>query len=77
MAYDIPTENNGARDMIRNILKSLNFLQIQKSVYLYPYDCEEIIEYIRQIYKISENVSLLIAGSLEEEEAYKEYFDLT
>ena len=76
VAYDIPKEKDGIRDHIRGILKEIGFLQIQKSLYLYPYECEEVIEFIRQIYKVDEHVSLLVIGSLEQEEAYKEYFDL-
>lgn len=76
VAYDIPTDKGGKRNAIRSCLKEIGFYQIQKSVYLYPYDCEEMIEYLRQIYNIEEYVSLLVVGSLEQEEAYKEYFDL-
>ena len=76
VAYDIPKEKDGIRDHIRGILKEMGFLQIQKSLYIYPYDCEEVIEFVRQVYRVAEHVSLLVVGSLEEEEAYKDYFNL-
>lgn len=76
VTYDVPKESKRARDALRETLKRLGFLQLQKSVYLYPYPCSEVIEFIRQVYGIGENVTLLTVGYLENEEAYKEFFNL-
>lgn len=76
VAYDIPKEKKGARDAIRSTLKELGFLELQKSVYLFPYPCHEMIEFLREIYGVGEHVTYLTIGYLEEEDAYKRYFDL-
>lgn len=76
VTYDVPKTKNNARDAIRKTLKKLGFLQLQKSVYLYPYPCEDAIDFLRELYGIGENVTLLTVGYLENEEVYKEYFSL-
>lgn len=76
VTYDVPEGKNAAREAIRSTLKRLNFLQLQKSVYLYPHPCQDVIDYLRELYSVGENVTLLTVGQLEGEEAYREYFDL-
>lgn len=76
VAYDIPKASSRARDALRTTLKRLGFLQLQKSVYLYPYPCGEAVEFIRQLYNVGEHVVLLTVGYLESEEAYRQYFKI-
>ncbi|TSC89429.1 MAG: phenylacetic acid degradation operon negative regulatory protein [Microgenomates group bacterium Gr01-1014_5] len=76
ITYDIPKGKDAAREAIRTTLKRLNFHQLQKSVYLYPYPCEEVVMFLRELYDIGENVKILTVGQLEDEEAYKEYFNM-
>lgn len=76
VTYDVPKGKDAAREAIRTTLKRLNFHQLQKSVYLYPYPCDEVVTFLRELYDIGENVKILTVGQLEDEEAYKEYFDL-
>src|SRR3990167_971424 len=56
--------------------KRMKFLQIQKSVYLTPYPCENEIEFIRSYLGVAENTKLLTVGMLEHQETYREYFGL-
>ncbi|MAG60046.1 hypothetical protein CMO96_04635 [Candidatus Woesebacteria bacterium] len=76
VAYDIPKEKNSARDALRATLKRFNFLELQKSVYLYPYPCADMVEFIRELYGVGEHVTFLTVGNLEDENAYKEHFKL-
>lgn len=76
VAYDIPDQKKGASNALQHTLKQLGFLRLQKSVYLYPYPCSEIIEFLRAVYGVGEHVTYLTLGFLEDEEAYKEYFGL-
>lgn len=76
VVYDIPTEKNLARDALRTTLKRLEFFELQESVYLYPYPCSDAVEFIREIYDVGENVTLLTVGYLEDEDVYKGYFGL-
>lgn len=76
VTYDIPGDKNAAREALRSTLKRLNFYQLQKSVYLYPYPCQDVVDFLRELYNIGEDVTILTVGRLEGADAYKEYFDL-
>ncbi len=75
--YDVSESKKQRRRLFQKILKKLELLQLQKSVYLTPYPCENEIEYLRQIYTIGSEVVLLTVSGLENEQAYKKYFGLT
>lgn len=74
--YDIPKGKKMQADAFRNLLKKMNFLKIQKSVYLTPYDCKNEIEFLKALYTIEEEVTVLIVTGLEAEQAYRQYFGL-
>lgn len=74
--YDVDESKKYLRDVFQLMLRKLEFLQLQKSVYLTPYPCENEIEYLRQIYDLGKNVAILTINGLENEQAYKEYFGL-
>lgn len=74
--YDIPDDKKAARDSFRLLLKRLKLQQLQKSVYLTPYPCNEEIAFIREFYGISKFVQVLTISGLENEEAYLGYFGL-
>jgi len=74
--YDIPDSKISAREVFRKLLRSLEFLKLQESVYLTPYPCEEEIELLRNYYDIIKDVILLTVSGIEQEEAYKNYFKI-
>lgn len=76
VAYDIPRDRSRGRDAMRETLKKLGFYQLQESVYLYPYPCEDVIDFIKEFYGVGDNVTLLTISGLEESDAYRDYFDI-
>lgn len=74
--YDIYSKKKNERKMFYKMLKQLKFLKLQRSVYLTPYQCQDEIEYLRQICNIDSEVLMLTASGLENETAYKEYFGI-
>lgn len=74
--YDISKFKRNQQTAFRYILKYINFLLLQKSVYLTPYPCEEQITYLREYFGIGEEVILIRADKIENEEIYKQYFGL-
>jgi hypothetical protein len=75
--YDIPDSGKHWRDAIKSTLKTIGFYQIQKSVYIYPYSCFEQIEFIREYYSVGKQLQYMLVDQIEDDEAYKTYFDLT
>lgn len=76
VGYDIPKEKTMAQHALRRMLKNLGFLRLQKSFYIYPYPCKEIIEFLREVYGVGECVTFLTTGFLEDEEFFLEHFSL-
>lgn len=74
--YDVPENRRNFRDTIRDFLKDLGFLEIQRSVYLLPYPCQEQIEFLRSFYGLGENIKIIWAYKIENEKAYREYFGI-
>lgn len=74
--YDIAKFKKNQVSAFRNILKYINFFRLQKSVYLTPYPCEEQIIYLREYFGIGEEVLLIRADKIENENFYKQYFGL-
>src|SRR3989338_3168112 len=68
--YDIAKFKKNQQSAFRNIIKRINMLQIQKSVYLTPFPCQEEIEYLRGYFGISDEVILIRADRIENEAAY-------
>lgn len=74
--YDIPAPMKKASDSFRIFLRKLEFLQIQRSVYLTPYPCNEEIEFLKHLYHIEKYVTILTISKIEGEEAYRRYFGI-
>lgn len=60
--FDIPEKHRVARDVFRSKIKKIGFYELQHSVFAFPYECENEIEYIIETYKISKWVRF---GTLE------------
>lgn len=75
--YDVAKNKRASSESFRRMLRKLGFLQLQKSVYLTPYRCEEQIEYLRQLFDIGSQVKILTVRYLEEEAAYRRYFGIS
>lgn len=59
LIFDIPSEKNMIRDAFRNTVKKFGFYQMQKSVWVYPYPCEDEILFLATRYGITDNVEVL------------------
>lgn len=74
--YDISKFRTRQQRMFRRMLKKLNMLPLQKSVYLNPYPCKNEVDFLREYFGVGEEVLYIIAEKLEHEEVYQKYFGL-
>lgn len=65
--FDIPKDKKALRDIVRNRLIRLGFCQLQKSVFVYPYDCQEVIQNLKYIYNLGPYLQYIVAESIETE----------
>jgi CRISPR/Cas system-associated endoribonuclease Cas2 len=75
--FDIPERRRGTRERLRRTMRECGFLQIQKSVWLSPYDCEELVALIKAELRIGRDALYVIADSIENDEWIKEHFGLS
>lgn len=74
--YDVKEQKKHLRDIFRGTLKSLGFYQLQESVWVYPYQCEKHIAFLREYYNVGNEVLYVEARKMEDDSSYKEYFGL-
>ncbi|MFC1751729.1 hypothetical protein ACFLY5_01120 [Patescibacteria group bacterium] len=75
--FDIPEKRRKARNALRSKLRELGFVELQKSVLVYPYPCEDEIEFIVEFFKIRWYVRYAEISKLTNEEELKLHFGLT
>lgn len=72
--FDIPETQKKNRDTFRHKLLSLGFIQIQKSVYVFPYECTSEIQTLTGLLRISQNVTIMVSEIIQGEEKIIEHF---
>jgi len=56
IAFDIPNEFKKGRDALRYRARKAGFYEMQKSLFLYPYDCKKEIEDFVRMFKLEKYV---------------------
>ncbi|KKW37252.1 MAG: Transcriptional regulator, PaaX family [Candidatus Adlerbacteria bacterium GW2011_GWB1_54_7] len=74
--FDIPEKRRGVRDRIRALVVRLGFLRLQDSVWVYPYDCEELVTLLKTDLKIGRAVLYVIADAIEFDKPLRQHFSL-
>lgn len=64
IVFDIPETERYGRDALRDKLKYLGVYSLQKSVFVYPFDCQEAIMSLASFYNISDYVEVFLARSV-------------
>jgi len=79
LMFDIPTKPkiyNQAREALRSKIKELGFHQMQKSAWAYPYECEDEILFIAEIFNVQKHIEIITAEKLLHEEQIKRFFKM-
>lgn len=74
--FDVPEIQRNKRDYLRRFLSKIGFYRYQKSVYLYPFECEKEIILIKKIVEGGKYMKYIIAEKIEDEEEIKTFFNL-
>ncbi len=76
--FDLKTEKTKERDAIRLMLKRCGFIFLQKSVWVYPYDCSSEIEFLRSFFQLEEEeFRLVVSGDIGGDDYLRRHFRLT
>lgn len=72
--FDIPEKLKLNRDAFRLRLKRMNFLQVQKSVYVFPFECTPEVSLLSKSLDITKYVTIMISEIIQGEDRIIEYF---
>ncbi len=75
LMFDIPEKRRADRESLRRKLKDMGFLLFQKSAWLYPYSCENEIDFLAEGLKLGEYLNLLTV-KIENDEPLRARFSL-
>lgn len=74
--FDIPERRRGVRNRLRLFMQEYGFVRLQDSVWIYPYDCEDLIALAKANFKIGFDVLYMIVEHLERDKYLREHFKL-
>ena len=72
--FDIPNKYKQAREALRCKIKELGLRQLQKSVWIYPYDCEDEILFVAEAFEVQKYIEIITAERLLHSKVIKSYF---
>lgn len=75
--FDVPERQRAARMKLRGLLGQLGFYRLQDSVWVHPFDCEEIVALIKTHFRLGLGVRYLIADAIEFDQPLRKHFGLS
>jgi DNA-binding transcriptional regulator PaaX len=76
ITFDIKEFKRKTRNQLRNWLEHLGFVKLQNSVWVFPYECREVIILLKSHFKIGKEVLYMTVDSIENDRWLKEEFGL-
>jgi CRISPR-associated endonuclease Cas2 len=77
LVFDIPETRKRSRNQVRLTLTNLGFRRLQDSVWVYPYDCEDLIMVLKADLKLGRDVLYVIADRIENDKELKNHFRIS
>ncbi|MFH1744631.1 MAG: hypothetical protein ABH881_00485 [bacterium] len=74
--FDIPEDKKQARDALRSKFKHLGMLQLQKSVFIYPFDCKKEIDFVSDFFEVGDDILYLEAEIKDIGSKLKKFFNV-
>ncbi len=76
LIFDIPEKRKPLRIKLRETLRTIGFERLQDSVWIYPFDCEELITLLKADFHVGDDVIYMIVDSIERDEKFRRHFNL-
>lgn len=74
--FDVWEKTRSKRDNLRYEIKNFGFLQLQRSVWIYPYECAEFIELLKTDLSFGKNIRYIVVEKLDHDKNLRKYFKL-
>ena len=76
VVFDIPEKRRNARDALRRKLRELDFYELQKSVFIHPFECRDEIDFIAEVFQIRPHLRYGILENITNEAELVKHFKL-
>ena len=63
--FDIPEKKRGIRKQVATLFNQAGFYRLQDSVWIYPYDCEDVIGLLKTDFGVGKEILYVIANEIE------------
>jgi len=77
LIFDIPERQRILRTQIRRTILSVGFMKLQKSVWVYPYDCEELVTLLKTDQNLRCFVLYVTGYAIEFDKPLRQHFSLS
>ncbi|GEM_PF-2311706 len=77
VSYDIPNINHKRRDIFRNSLEKLGFVQVQESLFCIPWRCKELIAVLAKRCEVAPYVIFMQTDHLPTERSLQRHFNVS
>jgi len=74
--FDIPEDLKQGRNALASKLKQLGFYPLQKSVFIYPYNCKNEVDFIVEVFNLRPYVRFILAKEIDIDLDLKNKFKL-
>ena len=74
--FDIPEKFKKARNALGKKIKDLGLFPLQKSVFVYPFDCKDEINFVSEFFRVGKFTQYIVAKELDGEKFLKQHFGL-
>lgn len=74
--FDIPEKFKKARNALSKKMKDLGLFPLQKSVFVYPFDCKDEINFVSEFFGVGKFTQYIVAKELDSENFLKQHFGL-
>ena len=76
VSFDIRESRKVVRDQLRRTLTAIGFVRLHRSVWVYPYDCHDLITLLKTDYKIGKDILYIVSEYVENDRPLRRHFEL-
>ncbi len=76
VSFDVKNTRTPLRNLLRHHLRRLGFVQYQKSIWVHPYECEDVVIMLKSYFKFGKEVMYIVAEHIENDTALRRGFTL-
>ena len=77
LLFDISVQHNLKRNALRHLLKKVGFVQLQQSVWIYPYNCSKEVKWLKTFFELDDtSCRLVVTETIGNDVRFKKHFSL-